>query len=108
MKDELTSIKEQPKFTQSEHVQQPSASGHEEGSTEQNKSIKENLCSVTNNEIRHSEFNNSIQSNKIIPALNIQDKKVISLNNIPKVISTHRSSSNKKIGTKRFSIRRSI
>ena len=76
MKEELASIKEQPKFIQSENVQQPSASGHEEGSTDPNICIKENLSLVTNNEIRYSELNNSTQSNKIIPALNIQDTEV--------------------------------
>ena len=96
MREELALIKELPKFMQSENVQQPPASGHEESSTEQNICIKENLSLITNNEIRHSEFNNSIQSNKIIPALNIQDTKVTSLNNIPKDISTHHSSSAKK------------
>ena len=92
MKEELALIKELPKFMQSENIQHPSASGHEEGSSEQNICIKENLSLVSNNEIRHSELNISTQSNKIVPALNIQDTEVTSFNNI----STHHPISIKK------------
>ena len=93
--------------------------------------IKENLSSVTNNEIRDSEFINSTQSNKFISALTAQDIKVNSLiNNTPMDNSTQLEESNiskstkkekitilsskgestistKKMGAKRFSTRRS-
>ena len=82
MKDELASIKEHPKFIQSENVQKPPASGHEDDSAKQNICIKENLSSVTNNGIRDSELNSSVQSNKIVPAFKNQDTKVNSFINI--------------------------
>ena len=37
IKDELASIKEHPKFSKSENVQKPPASGHEDDSAKQNK-----------------------------------------------------------------------
>ena len=113
VKDELASIKNLHKFIQSENVQKPPASGQEDSSTKQNICIKENLSSVTNNEIRDSEVINYSQSNNIIPALTVQDKKVTSLiNNISMDVSTQpkesyiptiRPKSTKKIGGKRFS-----
>ena len=55
LRDEMAIIREQPNISQCENVHQPPASGHKEGSSNENISIKENLCLVTNNEIRHNE-----------------------------------------------------
>ena len=113
LREEMAIIHAQPNISQSENVHQPSASGHEEGSSNENISIKENLCLVTNNEIRHSESDIQIQSNKVMQAINIQDTEVNSINNI----STIRSISNKnkrpstlskKLRTKRLSTQRSF
>ena len=69
-------------ISQSDNVQQPPASGHEEGHSNENISIKENLCLGPNNEIRHSDFDKQIQSNKIILAVNNKDSEVNFFNNI--------------------------
>ena len=65
VKNELASMKNLQNVSQTKNAQKPPASGQEDSSTTQNICIKENLSSVTNNEIRHSEFNNSVQSKKL-------------------------------------------
>ena len=68
LREELTVFREQSKIPQSENVQQPRASGHEEGHSNENISIKENFCLGSNNEIRHSDFDKQSQLNKVSQA----------------------------------------
>ena len=72
LREEISVICEQPMISQSENVLQPPASGHEEGHSNENISIKENFCLGSNNEIRHSDFDKQSQLNGVSQAVNNQ------------------------------------